>query len=149
MDCEPKGTNDAAAAAAGSSSPGGVLPLGELMLAVPECTDPELTECARDTVNLCVVEATVRLALKAADESVRGGRRVVSAEDMARAIEGLTEEDTALGAALLEMTRRLMAGRVLLRRASRTAAQAEAGGPRGGGGGGRCRGAGAGTRRRR
>ncbi|PAN34292.1 hypothetical protein PAHAL_6G081700 [Panicum hallii] len=91
---------------AAGASPGRVLPLGVLEFKVPRCKDLDTVECARKTIEWCVTEATARLAVAAADETVRGNRCVITAGDMERAIRGLKEPDTVPGAVLRELVAR-------------------------------------------
>ncbi|KAG2582620.1 hypothetical protein PVAP13_6KG156906 [Panicum virgatum] len=90
----------------GAASPGRVLPLGVLEFKVPRCKDLDTVECARETIEWCVTEATGRLAVAAADEAARGNRRVISAGDMERAIRELREPDTVPGAVLRQVVAR-------------------------------------------
>jgi len=109
---EPNAAADAAVSdgesstAAGAASPGRVLPLGVLEFKVPRCKDLDTVECARETIEWCVTEATGRLAVAAADEAARGNRRVITAGDMERAIRGLREPDTVPGAVLRQLVAR-------------------------------------------
>ena len=109
---EPNAAADAAVSdgesstAAGAASPGRVLPLGVLEFKVPRCKDLDTVECARETIEWCVTEATGRLAVAAADEAARGNRRVITAGDMERAIRGIREPDTVPGAVLRELDAR-------------------------------------------
>ena len=110
---EPNAAADAAVSdgesstAAVAASPGRVLPLGVLEFKVPRCDDlVDTVDCARETIEWCVTEATARLAVAAADEAARGNRRVITAGDMERAIRGIREPDTVPGAVLRELDAR-------------------------------------------
>jgi hypothetical protein len=63
-----------------SPQPDVVLPLQHLSVRIPECNDPDIPECVRGTVN---------------NECVHGGRLVVSSNDVKRAIDKITNVNTA------------------------------------------------------
>ena len=89
--------SDGESSTAAGASPDRVLPLGVLEFKVPRCDDlVDTVDCARETIEWCVTEATARLAVAAADE----------AGDMERAIRGIREPDTVPGAVLRELDAR-------------------------------------------
>ena len=99
--------SDGESSTAAGASPDRVLPLGVLEFKVPRCDDlVDTVDCARETIEWCVTEATARLAVAAADEAARGNRRVITAGDMERAIRGLREPDTVPGAVLRQLVAR-------------------------------------------
>jgi len=99
--------SDGESSTAAGASPDRVLPLGVLEFKVPRCDDlVDTVDCARETIEWCVTEATARLAVAAADEAARGSRRVITAGDMERAIRGIREPDTVPGAVLRELDAR-------------------------------------------
>ena len=128
--------SDGESSTAAGASPDRVLPLGVLEFKVPRCKDLDTVECARETIEWCVTEATGRLAVAAADEAARGNRRVITAGDMERAIRGLREPDTVPGAVLRQLVARSKEKRGRQAEAPAGEGQQDEAGRRGRGGGG-------------
>jgi hypothetical protein len=89
MEVEERGTG------IDSPQPDVDLPLQHLSVKIPECNDPDIPECVRGTVNECILDLTFELAFQASNECVRGGRLVVSSNDVKRAIDKITNVTTA------------------------------------------------------
>ncbi|TVU28318.1 hypothetical protein EJB05_19832 [Eragrostis curvula] len=101
MASQHQGENDEVASV---GSPGEVLPLDALKPVVPRCEDDlDIPDCARYTIDACIVEATARLIYESANAAVRGNRKVISGEDMEGAIERVEEKDTVLDSVKKEM----------------------------------------------
>jgi hypothetical protein len=89
MEVEERGTG------IDSPQPDVDLPLQHLSVKIPECNDPDIPECVRGTVNECILDLTFELAFQASNECVHGGHLVVSSNDVKRAIDKITNVNTA------------------------------------------------------
>jgi histone H3/H4 len=89
----------------GKSSLDLVLPLDAVQsLLVPECKGQvDTPDCAWETINQCITEATVRLAFESANIAALDKRKVITAEDVNRAIDELHDKDPDPGRVIQEM----------------------------------------------
>jgi histone H3/H4 len=100
-----EGADDGEYSRMSESSSHRVLPLDAVQsLLVPECkAQLDIPDCAWETIRQCITEATVRLAFESANVAAQGKRKVITAEDVNRAIDGLHEKDPGLGMVIQEM----------------------------------------------